>query len=220
MAPTAPFTRIVAPGEFPTNVVGNQVAGDYELSFTATNSVPFNFPGPNGGVGLIVRFFSMSVLDNTCTGVIRGGAASGGGLYGRAFRDPDGTAPWAESDATNVGGIRLTFRRTCRGKPATVVGSSSNERLEGTPGPDVVSGGEGSTEIEGGNGRDVICAEGGGDLVKSGPGKDLVDAGPGNDNVNTGAGRDRIFGGKGRDRCNGGKARDKASGCERALKID
>lgn len=79
---------------------------------------------------------------------------------------------------------------TCKGQPATRVG---------TPGPDAIPGTAG---------RDVVVALGGADRVFTGPGNDLVCAGPGADRVSTGAGVDRVLGEGGADRILGGGARD------------
>jgi uncharacterized repeat protein (TIGR01451 family) len=70
----------------------------------------------------------------------------------------------------------------CRGKVATIVGTSGSDRILGT------------------RKRDVIATLGGGDTIVSLGGRDLICAGKGNDYVSAGSGGDRVFGGPGRDR--------------------
>jgi sugar lactone lactonase YvrE len=77
---------------------------------------------------------------------------------------------------------------TCRGKPATIVGSDGTDRLVGSRFADVIAGLGAKDRIKGGAGKDRICG---------------------------GTGRDRISGGSGRDRCSGGKGADTGKSCER-----
>jgi hypothetical protein len=90
---------------------------------------------------------------------------------------------------------------TCKGKPATIVGTASGENLRGTPGPDVIVGLGGGDIIRGGPGNDVICG---------GKGQDLLDGDGGNDTLLGQAARDFFVGGQGTDRCEGGKGPDTA----------
>jgi uncharacterized repeat protein (TIGR01451 family) len=71
---------------------------------------------------------------------------------------------------------------TCRGVPATIIGTAGNDTVTGT------------------GGRDVIAAFGGNDTIASLAGRDLICAGRGNDYVGTGSAADRVFGGSGKDR--------------------
>lgn len=123
---------------------------------------------------------------------------------------------------------------TCRGVPATITGTpNSDDRLRGTPGPDVIAGLGGRDTISGYTGRDLICSGGGVDLVRAGPaadrvfggrgndtlmgngGPDLVAGNPGRDMVIGNRGRDRLRGGAGFDRCSDGPGFDRERGCER-----
>jgi glucose/arabinose dehydrogenase len=101
----------------------------------------------------------------------------------------------------------------CRGRSATVAGTDSNNRLIGTPGPDVIAAGAGRDRVKGGGGRDVVCAGAGADRALGGGGRDLLAGSEGRDKLRGGGGKDRIIGGPGRDRCAGGAGRDKVSGC-------
>jgi Ca2+-binding RTX toxin-like protein len=86
---------------------------------------------------------------------------------------------------------------TCKGKPATIVGTEEQRDLKGTQGPD------------------VIVDLGGNDLINGGPGNDLICAGKGNNAFFGGRGNDTLLGQAGRDtfisggeRCEGGKGHD------------
>lgn len=77
-----------------------------------------------------------------------------------------------------LGGVAAAAPKfMCDGRPATIVGTNSQDRLVGTPGPDVIVAGLGNDSIVGRGGDDVLC--GGGDR----------------DRIVGAAGDDRIFGG-------------------------
>jgi Ca2+-binding RTX toxin-like protein len=86
---------------------------------------------------------------------------------------------------------------TCKGKPATIVGTKEQRDLKGTRGPD------------------VIVDLGGNDVLKGGEGNDLICGGKGNNGFFGGKGKDTELGQAGRDtfisegeRCEGGKGHD------------
>jgi Ca2+-binding RTX toxin-like protein len=94
---------------------------------------------------------------------------------------------------------------SCRGKPATIVGTDGDDVIQGTAERDVIWAGLGDDTVHGGLGSDLICG---------GPGTDLVDGGRGNDFVDGGAGDgDRVIGGLGDDSVLGGAGnRDEVAG--------
>jgi RTX calcium-binding nonapeptide repeat (4 copies) len=94
---------------------------------------------------------------------------------------------------------------SCKGQPATIVGTSNNDVLLGTPGRDVI------TALGGG---DTVSGDAGNDLVCGGPGRDKLSGGPGNDKLFGQGGKDKLKGGKANDVCKGGKGDDSASQCE------
>ena len=94
---------------------------------------------------------------------------------------------------------------TCKGKPATIVGTNGNDARTGSQGPDVIVGLGGNDKLSGIAGNDVICG---------GPGKDLLKGGKGKDNLLGQGGKDKLKGGGGKDVCTGGKGKDTASKCE------
>jgi Ca2+-binding RTX toxin-like protein len=89
---------------------------------------------------------------------------------------------------------------TCRGKPATIVGTSGNDVRKGTSGKDVVVGLGGNDKLSGLAGNDLICG---------GAGKDTLKGGKGNDKLYGGAGKDTLRGGPGKDKLKGGPGKDK-----------
>jgi hypothetical protein len=92
---------------------------------------------------------------------------------------------------------------TCDGRTPTIVGTSGNDNIIGTPGPDVIVGGGGNDSISGLGGDDVICG---------GPGNDRLLGGDGDDRLFGEAGRDQLFGGPGNDSLNGGLNADQCHG--------
>ena len=69
----------------------------------------------------------------------------------------------------------------CRGRVATLVGTSGRDTLRGTAGPDVIAGLGGNDVINGRGGNDVLCGGPGRDTLRGGPGRDRVSGGPGRD---------------------------------------
>lgn len=134
---------------------------------------------------------------------------------------------------TATASTRVTATSTCRGVPATIVGTPGADMLLGTGGPDVIAGLSGGDTVVGRSGRDLICSGGGNDRVVAGPaadrvfgaggadrllgrgGPDLLAGNPGRDLLEGNGGFDRLRGGAGFDRCRGGGGFDTARGCER-----
>ncbi|MCU0281777.1 MAG: CapA family protein, partial [Acidimicrobiia bacterium] len=83
---------------------------------------------------------------------------------------------------------------SCRGRPATIVGTAGPDVLVGTPGNDV---------LVGRGGDDLILGLGGDDLICGGEGDDSLWGGAGNDALWGGDGRDRLYGEDGADRLHG-----------------
>ena len=88
---------------------------------------------------------------------------------------------------------------SCQGQPATIVGTTGDDRLVGTEGDDVIVGLGGADIIIGRGGADLICSGWGPDVVSGGDGADRIFAGPGKDELTGGPGNDHLAGGPGRD---------------------
>jgi len=101
---------------------------------------------------------------------------------------------------------------SCRGLPATLVGTDRADALLGTPDRDVIVAGRGNDVIWGRGGHDVICAEDGHDTVYGGRGDDLIDAGRGSDEIYAGAGDDIVRGKRGADLLEGAAGDDRLFG--------
>jgi RTX calcium-binding nonapeptide repeat (4 copies) len=93
---------------------------------------------------------------------------------------------------------------TCKGVPATILGTDGNDVRTASPGRDVIV-------ALGGN--DNVFALGANDVVCGGPGKDTLKGGKGKDTLLGQAGKDALKGGGGKDTCRGGKGKDTAK-CE------
>jgi uncharacterized repeat protein (TIGR01451 family) len=121
---------------------------------------------------------------------------------------------------------------TCRGVPATIVGTGGNDALVGTTARDVIAAFGGDDSIASLSGRDLVCAGRGSDRVGAGSaadrvfggagkdrllgrgGPDVLRGGAGGDILKGNAGNDRLRGGSGTDRCVGGAGADSIRGCE------
>ncbi len=93
-----------------------------------------------------------------------------------------------------------------------VIGTSGDNRLNGTELADIILTFGGNDVISGRGGDDLIISGGGNDSIGAGAGNDIVIAGSGNDVVAGGSGDDRLFGGKGNDLLDGGDGNDLVSG--------
>ena len=98
-----------------------------------------------------------------------------------------------------------TATTTCRGLPATIVGTGGNDVRTASQGQDVIAGLGGNDTLSGLAGNDVICG---------GPGKDTLKGGKGKDTLLGQKGKDTLKGAGGKDLCKGGKGADTASKCE------
>jgi hypothetical protein len=95
---------------------------------------------------------------------------------------------------------------TCRGEPATIVGSSADDVLKGTSGPDVIAALEGNDIVFGGEGDDLICGGDGSDRLEGEEGDDRV-YGERDLLVDGYALGDLLWGGPGDDRLDPGRER-------------
>jgi uncharacterized repeat protein (TIGR01451 family) len=121
---------------------------------------------------------------------------------------------------------------TCRGVPATLVGTRGDDVLVGSAAPDVIVAFAGNDSVFAFSGRDLVCAGSGRDHVGGGTaadrvfggagadrllgrgGPDLLRGSAGRDLLRGNRGADRLRGGSGVDRCSGGPGRDSVRGCE------
>jgi hypothetical protein len=101
---------------------------------------------------------------------------------------------------------------SCRGRPATIIGSGGADHISGTRRADVIIGAGGDDTISGLNGNDVICGGEGNDGVYGMKGSDKLSGNAGNDAVKGGPGDDLLKGGAGMDRLHGGSGKDKLKG--------
>jgi len=88
---------------------------------------------------------------------------------------------------------------TCRGRKATIVGTSGDDSIRGTPGRDVIAALGGDDVVRGLAGNDIICGGGGADRIRGDGGADRIYGGRGSDRVSGGDGNDKILNGRGRD---------------------
>jgi uncharacterized repeat protein (TIGR01451 family) len=143
-------------------------------------------------------------------------------------KDPVGKNNKATATTTVVGPAA-----SCRGVPATIVGTGGNDALVGTTARDVIAAFGGDDSIASLSGRDLVCAGRGSDRVGAGSaadrvfggagkdrllgrgGPDVLRGGAGGDVLKGNRGDDRLRGGSGIDRCRGGAGADSIRGCER-----
>jgi alpha-galactosidase len=88
---------------------------------------------------------------------------------------------------------------TCKGKPATIVGTSGNDVLTGASAADVIAALGGNDKLSGLAGNDLLCGGAGNDTVKGGKGSDKLYGDKGRDILKGGRGKDILKGGAGKD---------------------
>jgi RTX calcium-binding nonapeptide repeat (4 copies) len=103
-----------------------------------------------------------------------------------------------------------TATATCKGKPATIVGTDGSDVRVASRGRDVIVGLGGNDTLSGIAGKDLICG---------GKGKDNLSGGKGKDKLYGQKGKDKLRGKAGRDLCVGGPGNDKAKACEKTKSI-
>jgi Ca2+-binding RTX toxin-like protein len=109
---------------------------------------------------------------------------------------------------TDVEGIAVEPPR-CRGKLATIVGSTRADVIRGSRFRDVIAVLGGNDRILGLGAGDIACGGGGSDRLIGGRGADLLLGQGGRDRLIGGKGRDTLIGGPGRDILSGGLGRDR-----------
>ena len=203
------YTTIVNNTQIPSGR-GDSVQGNFDLAYSIQSAAPFSFRGG----GLILRFsspFSSFLTDSTCTTVLRGADSTDpSGFFVQRFNaDADGLPPYdGFFNNQSIGSFRVRSAATCSNRPATIVGTQGDDRIEGTPGNDVIVAFEGDDVIDGLGGNDLICAGDGHDTLLGGPGDDFLDGENGNDRLNGGSGKDLLSGESGSDKLKGGPGKD------------
>ena len=101
---------------------------------------------------------------------------------------------------------------TCRGYPASVVGTKESDELQGTTGPDVIAAGAGSDLVEALDGDDLLCGGADSDDLRGGSGADVISGGVSADALSGNTGDDRLHGITGTDLIEGGRGADHLRG--------
>lgn len=96
----------------------------------------------------------------------------------------------------------------CLGLPASIVGTTGDDRIVGTAGNDVIVAGGGDDYIVAGRGSDVVCAGAGADEVHGRRGGDVLHGELGKDQLFGGDDADDVVGGRGADLLAGGAEAD------------
>ncbi|KXK07624.1 MAG: Hemolysin, chromosomal [Microgenomates bacterium OLB22] len=93
-----------------------------------------------------------------------------------------------------------------------IEGTFKSEKLNGTPGNDLIVANAGNDIIDGRGGRDCILGGPGNDIINAGQGDDSILGQEGNDLLKGGDGNDSIYGNEGIDVLHGDKGEDRLFG--------
>jgi hypothetical protein len=118
----------------------------------------------------------------------------------------------ATDNAGNQHSVTHTYSVTL--SDCTIIGTSGNDTLNGTPQADVICALEGNDTINSSGGNDILRGGPNDDTLVDLSGTDQLSGGPGADQLNTkdGVGQDRVDGGDNVDSCTRDTG-DKANGC-------
>jgi Ca2+-binding RTX toxin-like protein len=161
-----------------------------------------------------------TAFDNPCPGQQFFSMSPGGSWEAFSPNEDSVFAVFVEPPPSGPGvpgvpGVPGATPPTCKGKPATIIGTSSNDVRSGTPGRDVMVGLAGNDRLSGLVGKDLICGGTGKDALKGGGKNDKLAGAGGKDRLSGGGGADRLKGGGGKDRFNCGGGTDKVTAQEK-----
>ncbi len=148
-------------------------------------------------------FWGVEVIANESSTFTRGAARFDSFASTRCSDD--------ETDCPSVGidgVLQIERAPTCFGRTATILGHGGDERIEGTPGADVIVGRGGRDIVFAGEGDDLICGNKGSDVIDGGGGDDRASGAIGPDFITGVDGNDQIRGGVGNDVLNFGDEED------------
>lgn len=94
--------------------------------------------------------------------------------------------------------------------PDAIYGYADDDYIRGGQGRDFIYGGTNSDTLDGGIGNDILYGQGGPDWLFGGNGNDRLFGGGGDDALNDGAGADSLYGAAGNDRLTIGRADNSA----------
>ena len=100
----------------------------------------------------------------------------------------------------------------CKGKVATILGTTADDVIKGTAGDDVIVTGPGDDVVRGKSGDDIVCTGAGEDKFYGNAGDDRANGGSGKDKLRGNSGQDRLTGGSGNDKLRGGGSQDRLRG--------
>jgi CSLREA domain-containing protein len=195
------FSLVEAPGDGVNTQVSSIIGTDPQLGGLANNGGP-----------------TPTHLPATGSPAVDKGLASGGLTTDQRGqpRTVDRSVPNA-ADGTDIGSVELgpeaqAAAAKCKGKQATLVGTSGPDTIRGTGRRDVIAALGGKDKISGLAGNDLVCAGAGKDKVNGGKGKDKLLGQKGSDKLKGGKGKDVLKGGPGKDVLKGGPGKDKLKG--------
>jgi Ca2+-binding RTX toxin-like protein len=128
------------------------------------------------------------------------GSGPAEGIIGLSLSAPSPPGAASSPGAPGGGAPQAAAPPTCKGKPATIVGTVGRDAVKGTSRRNVIVGLGGNDKLSGLGGNDLICGGKGNDTLNGGKGKDKLYGQKGKDTLKGGAGKDTLKGGAGKDK--------------------
>ncbi|NEP76258.1 MAG: calcium-binding protein [Okeania sp. SIO2G5] len=128
----------------------------------------------------------------------------------KSLSDPDAIVGTASNDIVNGGSQKDTIRG--KGGDDVLHGGTNRDRLFGGKGNDLLNGGSGNDRLQGDSGDDILNGGDGNDRIFGGRGKDMLSGSDGDDKLYGQQKKDVIIGGAGDDLIIGGRGRDTITG--------
>jgi Ca2+-binding RTX toxin-like protein len=203
-----PGTAVLATASLPTSAIG-----------TSAGFVPVTFAAPApvaAGTQYAIVVYSPGTGGDRAEWRYQDGGNpySPGAFFFTTDPIPPGPGTWIVADGGDndaafrtyvLTSVNPTATATCKGEPATIIGTDGPDDIVGTANRDVIASLDGNDKVRGLGGKDRICG---------GKNKDTLKGGKAKDKLFGQKGRDKLRGGGARDVCKGGKGDDSAAKCE------
>lgn len=214
---------------------GNGLSGALDLTVSASGTDLYGGTS-GGGTKTVAQFFIDSAGVSGIPLLTLAPGETSSLTFNVTFQETAGNELQGDSVTFDITiGIAIDLPASCEGIEFVddpIFGTARSERLNGTPGNDLIvafeggdtlqgqggddclMGGPGNDKLLGGDGHDFLSGEAGSDSLQGGDGQDTLLGGENSDSLQGGDGHDTLEGGPGSDGMRGGDGDDTLTGGE------